>query len=218
MLGHAPEKETMAAMTNHPSFKVVAPLALGLLLAMPLTGCDVNALLPGLNGAGKLDASFFKSKMPPLKQGQKWTYQQTAEVTGLPAVKTDFTREITKVDGDVATVKTTVAGVSNTATASARTLLTSGTPMADVNLPSGLDFGIATDAAMVDGGTEDVTVPFKTFKGAAKIKAQADSATSISSSTVWLSPEVGMVKMALTTNAGGMKSSFFVELKDFATP
>lgn len=208
----------MATMTNHPSLKVIAPLALGMLLTMPLAACDVNSLLPGLNGAGKLDAAFFKSKMPPLKQGQKWTYQQTAEVTGLPAVKTDFTREIMKVEGDIATVKTTVASVSNTATASARTLLTSGTPMADVNLPSGLDFGIATDAAMVDAGTEDVTVPFKTFKGAAKVKAQADSATSVSSSTVWLSPEVGMVKMALKTNTGGMQSAFTVELKDFATP
>jgi hypothetical protein len=197
---------------------IVVPLALGLLLTVSLGGCDVNALLPGLNGAGTLDTAYFKSKMPPLKQGQKWTYQQSTQVTGLPAVSSDFTREIMKVEGDVATVKTTVAGVSNTATASARTLLTSGTPMANMSLPTGLDFGVATDAAMVDGGTEDVTVPFKTFKGAAKIKAQADSAAALSSSTVWLSPEVGMVKMALTTNAAGMQSSLLVELKDFVTP
>ena len=109
--------------------------------------------------------------------------------------------EVTKIEGDVMTTSLTflIEGQPEPSTATATSSLSNQMAQDE-------------DSTLISDGADDVTVPFKAYKGAAKFIEKQDGKTI---ATIWLVPGVGMVKRSSDDAESGKHTQ---ELKDFKQP
>lgn len=174
--------------------------------ALSIVACTALPTVSTVPAAGAtLDSKFWKDYGPPAKKGTKWTYLETM-VNGDKTSTGEYTEEITEVQGDVVTVKITGthAGVSDpvneTATRSATFDPT--TASATESLP------------FKSEGAVDVKVPYKEFKGAAKVSVNMEGLAM----TMYLVPGIGAVKTESTATMFNLTQRFTNELKAFVSP
>lgn len=177
--------------------------ALLTLAFIPLAACAAGPTIP--TAGTVIDAKFMQDYAPAFKKGTKWTYAQTS-VNGTNTVKSEITQEVTDVQGDVATLKvsTKVDGVAEVTTT---TDTVSTKPKATVSIEG-------VEASLKSEGSADVTVPYKEFKGIAKV-SMVNGAMSF---YAWYAPGVGLVKSEMTSGAGDITAKNTMELKDFVSP
>lgn len=189
------------------SFKPThALLALTLALGLPLVGCAANPAVPTVGTT--VDSKFWQDFSPTLKKGMKWVYTEKL-VADSTTHTGEFTEEVTDVTNGVATIKTTgtsamMPGVQVNETATSSLTI-------DVK-----DSSTTEGASFKSEGSVDVTVPYKEFKGAAKLTLSTNS--DLMKATYWIAPGVGLVKTELVSSASGDASTYTMELKDFVQP
>lgn len=185
-------------------------LSRALVVASLLVGTAVLTACPGMNLTGGIQVptkgtavtqEIYAKFLPTPKVGQKWTYAVAFTAPGDEPERATMSTEVTQVDGDVMTTFQSTLGEGATEPLTA-------TSTASISKPMFLSEG----ATMTSGGAEDVTVPAKTYPGAAKFLHAKDGKTV---STLWLVPGVGMVK----ASSGDAESGLYtMELKEFKQP
>ncbi|HEY9856727.1 MAG TPA: hypothetical protein V6D05_13370 [Stenomitos sp.] len=180
-----------------------AVLALAL-AALPQIACTPVPTVP--TAGTTVDSTFWKDYHPTLKKGMKWTYAETY-VEGGTTTTGETTNEVTEVQGDVATFKITG---HNAMTPDFALDLTSTQSVTFSGTFNGLP------AVYKSEGAVDVTVPFKTFQGAAKVNLVTPNAAQ--KMYFYFAPGVGMIKLEITNTASGSTTSYTQELKNFVSP
>lgn len=183
------------------------------LWALSLAACTDAPTVPtagttAVPAAGTtVDAQFWKDYQPTIKKGMAWTFVDTL-VTGDKTTTGEISEQVTDVQGEVATVK--ITGKSPfTPDATLDSTATRSVSFAP-------EVGEGVTAVYKSEGAVDVTVPFKSFKGAAKLSLAASG--SIQSLYVYAVKGVGMVKLEMKSTASGTTVSYTRELKDFVSP
>lgn len=159
--------------------------------------------------AGNVDATLAAI----YKVGRKWDYEVKAVAAGITTT-TSFTREVLKVDGAKATVKTTTTAMGKTTESTAEVDLTQSDMMAVISKSEGGTTSTWTQSAV---GDESLTVRAGTFackkytgKFTASSSAGGASATNAQDATFWVSTEVGLVK-SVTTGSQTMSAGYEVQ-------
>jgi len=141
--------------------------------------------------------------MPDMKAlytvGRKWEYLVTGGAAGQSSSQTQAW-EVTKVDGNKATLKITTAGVSSESTidladGNAYAKLGGGQGQAGGQMPQGAEVKIVSSVAeslTVKAGTYATTKTIATVKMTTPVASETTS-------TTWVSTTVGLVKMESTT-------------------
>lgn len=171
------------------------------------TGCDaLSSLVPGLAGTS-VDDAFWKDNMPTFKVGMKWTYTSTVKVPGAPDVTSSYTKEITEANDTRTKVRTTSGS-----TVTEEVLNSEGMEgMAD----GGGNLNVTMSDTVAIAGTEDVTIPAGTYKGASKLNVNATSSGGSCTVLIWVAKGVGIVKERVTTGSAAASTSVTIELASF---
>lgn len=186
---------------------LVSTLMLG---APALVGCASGPAVPP--SGTTVDSSFWKSFLPPFKKGQQWTYVVTT-VSGSTTATASQNVSVTDVTGDTATITTTTNGMAFPGASGNSTTTTS---TASVSNPAA-QFSSNASASIVSQGPDNVTAGGKTYNGAAKLSLTT-SGNADFTTTAWIAPQVGLVKVVSNSSASGMSFSTTQELTRFTSP
>ena len=178
-----------------------------LVVASLLAGVGVLTACPGMNLTSEVQVpakgtvvtqEIYAKFLPAPKVGQKWTY---AISDAFEPARKEMTLEVTRIDGDVMTT-------SDATVMEGRAEPITGTATSSISKPLHENNGITVTSE----GAEDVTVPHKTYPGAAKFIGTENGMIIY---TAWLVPGVGLVKLS----SGQTESTRYTqELKDFKQP
>jgi hypothetical protein len=185
-------------------------LSRALVVASLLAGAGALTACPALNTTSNVQVpakgtrithEIYSQFVPTPKVGQKWTYAVTAKPPEGETQKSETSSEVTKIEGDIVTSSFTILieGQSEPLTGTATSSLSASTDKDE-------------DSTWISDGADDVTVPFKAYKGAAKFIETREGKTI---ATIWLVPGVGMVKHHSDDPEDGQHTQ---ELKDFKQP
>lgn len=174
-----------------------------LAIACLIAGLATTPLLvAGCNASANVAAG-----LPDMKTlytvGRKWEYLMTGGAGGQSNSQVQ-TWEVTKVDGNKATLKITTAGASSESTIDLTDsnvyAKLGGQGQAGGTMPAGTEVNVASSIAekiTVKAGAYDTTKVVSTVKTTQGMTAETTS-------TTWISKDVGLVKMEAKTKLSGM--------------
>lgn len=145
-----------------------------------------------------------KAYYPSVKAGTKWIYTSKTNMGSMEVAKFDLVTEVTKVAGDMVTLKATGAGlnINKTVKRSDFSPISSNDPQ-------------LKNVIYKYQGTENVSTPAGNFSGADKYISVTNSAGSKVETKVWLVKGTGPVKTEVKSTASGMVINSSVILKKF---